>query len=325
MSNPTTGRPVRRRMLGLAAGLTAALAMTACGANSDPQGGGGNDGGGEGSGEPLVIGSADFPESQIIAEIYAGALNGAGIEASTQLNIGSREIYYQALVDGSVDIIPDYSGNLLLFLDAEATAESAEDIMTALPDALAAETPDVNLGVLEAAEAENKDAMVVTAATAEEYGLTSIEDMAEVCDQLVIGAPSTFSERAYGLPGLEENYGCVPESFEAINDGGGPVTLEALLNDTIQVADIYTTTPSIADNDLVVLEDPANNFIAQQVVPLVNLDTVGEEARAVLNEVSGVLTTEDLIDLNREVSGDEKRNPADAAADWLEEKGLAGE
>lgn len=317
-------RSFRRGLLGLTAGLTAALALSACGANSDPQGGTESEGA-EGTSGPVTVGSADFPESQVIAEIYAGALNAAGIEADTQPNIGSREIYYQALVDGSVDIIPDYSGNLLLFLDSEATAESAEDIAAALPDALAAESPDVNLGVLEASEAENKDAMVVTAATAEEYGLTSLEDMAEVCDELVIGAPSTFAERAYGLPGLEENYGCVPQSFEAINDGGGPVTLEALLNDTIQVADIYTTTPSIADNDLVVLEDPANNFIAQQVLPLVNLDTVSEDAQSVLNEVSSVLTTEHLIDLNREVSGDEKRNPADAAADWLEENGLAGE
>ncbi len=325
MIHSSSGRSARRNLLGLSAGLTAVLAMTACGANSDPQGGGGGSEGSEGASGPLVIGSADFPESQVIAEIYAGALNGAGIEASTRPNIGSREIYYQALVDGSVNVIPDYSGNLLLFLDAEATAESAEDIMSALPDALAAETPDLNLGVLEASAAENKDAMVVTAATAEKYSLTSIADMAEVCDQLVIGAPSTFSERAYGLPGLEEKYGCVPKSFEAINDGGGAVTLEALLNDTIQVADIYTTTPSIADNDLVVLEDPENNFIAQQVVPLVNLDDVADDAQAVLNEVSNALTTEDLINLNREVSGDEKRNPADAAADWLEEKGLAGE
>lgn len=320
----STTRTVRRGLLGLTAGLTAALALSACGANSDPQGGTESEGT-EGTSGPVTVGSADFPESQIIAEIYAGALNGAGIEADTQPNIGSREIYYQALVDGSVDIIPDYSGNLLLFLDSEATAESAEEIVAALPDALAAESPDVNLGVLEASEAEDKDAMVVTAATAEKYGLTSLEDMAEVCDELIIGAPSTFAERAYGLPGLEENYGCVPKSFEAINDGGGPVTLEALLNDTIQVADIFTTTPSIADNDLVVLEDPANNFIAQQVLPLVNLDTVSEEAQSVLNEVSSVLTTEHLIDLNREVSGDEKRNPADAAADWLEENGLAGE
>jgi osmoprotectant transport system substrate-binding protein len=319
MTNLSVHRAGRRALTGLA--LTGLLALTACGANSDPAAEPEETSGGGGS---VVIGSADFPESQIIAEIYAGALKAEGIDASTKLNIGSREIYYSAVEEGSVDIVPDYSGNLLLFVDPEATAESPEDIAEALPEALKAKSADVNLGVLEPSEAENKDAMVVTPATAEEYGLKSIADMAEVCGELTIGAPSTFQERSYGLPGLKEKYGCEPGGFESINDGGGAVTLEALLNDDVQVVDIYTTTPSIEDNDLVVLEDPENLFIAQQVLPLVNLDTVNEDAQDVLNEISSQLTTEDLIDLNRQVSGDEKRNPADAAADWLEEKGLAG-
>ncbi|WP_104166124.1 ABC transporter substrate-binding protein [Arthrobacter sp. SX1312] len=322
MKNLSAQRAGRRALMGLAGGLTAALALTACGANSDPQGGPQESAAADGG--SVVVGSADFPESQIVAEIYAGALNAAGVEATTKLNIGSREIYYTALEDGSVDIIPDYSGNLLLFADPEATAESAGDIVAALPDALSAKSPDVNLAVLEPSEAESKDALVVTAATAEKYDLTSIEDLAEVCGEITIGAPSTFQERAYGLPGLKAKYDCEPGGFEAINDGGGDITLNALLDDTVQAADIYTTTPSIDDNDLVVLEDPENNFIAQQVLPLVNTDTVNEDAQTVLNEVSAQLTTDDLLSLNREVSGDEKRNPADAAADWLAEKGLAG-
>ncbi len=322
MKNLSALRARRRALMGLAGGLTAALALTACGANSDPVGGSDDDAA-EASGS-VVIGSADFPESQIIAEIYAGALSAAGVDATTRLNIGSREIYFQAVEDGSIDVIPDYSGNLLLFLDSAATAESAEDIFEALPDVLTERSADVNLGVLEPATAESKDALVVTAATAERYDLTSLADLAEVCDEITVGAPSTFQERAYGLPGLESKYNCVPGGFEAINDGGGDITLQALLNDRVQAADIYTTTPSIADNDLVVLEDPENNFIAQQVLPLINLDTVGEDARDVLNRVSAELTTEDLLALNREVSGEEKRNPADAAADWLADKDLAG-
>lgn len=322
MKNLSARRAHRRALMGLAGGLTAALALTACGANSDPQGGAG--GTSSAAGGSVVVGSADFPESQIIAEIYAGALNAAGVEAMTKLNIGSREIYYSAVEDGSIDIIPDYSGNLLLFADPGATAASAEDIFAALPDALSTKSPDVPLGVLQPSAAEDKDALVVTAATAEKYSLESIADLAQVCGEITIGAPSTFQERAYGLPGLKEKYNCEPAGFEAINDGGGDITLQALLNDDVQAADIYTTTPSIGDNDLVVLEDPENNFIAQQVLPLINMDTVNEEARNVLNEVSAQLTTEDLLSLNREVSGDAKRNPADAAADWLAEKGLAG-
>ncbi|KNC18557.1 glycine/betaine ABC transporter substrate-binding protein [Arthrobacter sp. RIT-PI-e] len=324
MKNLSAPRARRRALMGLAGGLTAALALTACGANSDPTDTSGSNDDAAGSSGSLTIGSADFPESQIIAEIYAGALNAAGVEATTRPNIGSREIYYGAMEDGSIDLIPDYSGNLLLFVDSSAPEASAEDIIGALPEALTERSPDVNLGILEPASAESKDALVVTAATAERYDLTSIADLAEVCDEITIGAPSTFQERAYGLPGLEDKYGCVPGGFEALNDGGGDITLQALLNDDVQAADIYTTTPSIDDNDLLVLEDPENNFIAQQVVPLINLDTVGEDAREVLDRVSAELTTDDLLALNREVSGEEKRNPSDAAADWLADKGLVG-
>ena len=308
----------RRAFGGLAAGVGLAMALSACGGSSDPLSTSPATGGAtSGSGSALVIGSADFTESQIIAELYAGALNGAGITASTKPNIGSREVYFKAVQDGSVDIIPDYSGNLLLHVSKDATEVSAEDIYKALPGKL----PE-GLAVLEASKAEDKDAMVVTKATAEKYQLKSIEDLAKVCSEIVVGAPATFAERAYGLPGLEKNYGCVPKKLEPFSDGGGAVTLKALLSDQVQVADIYTTTPSIADNDLVVLEDPKNNFIAQQVLPLYNTAKMTDKAKETLNAVSKVLTTEDLINLNRAVSGSQKQNPKDAAAAWLKEKGL---
>ncbi|MER2138269.1 MAG: ABC transporter substrate-binding protein, partial [Arthrobacter sp.] len=203
----TLTRPGTRKTLTGAAGLTAVLMLAACGANSDPQSAESTAPTGVEDSATLVVGSADFPESQIIAEIYAGALNAKGIQASTQPGIGSREIYYRALEDGSVQVIPDYSGNLLLFADTEATAQSADEIMEALPAALEEESPDMNIAVLEPAEAESKDALVVTQATAEKYGLTSLEDLAEVCGEIAIGAPTTFQERAYGLPGLKEKYG----------------------------------------------------------------------------------------------------------------------
>jgi osmoprotectant transport system substrate-binding protein len=317
MKNPS---PARRSIITATAASALVLALSACGGNSNPlEEDTPGPAASSGAAEALVVGSANFPESQIVGEIYAGALNAAGIEATTKPGIGSREVYLKAVEEGSVDVIPDYSGNLLLAVDPEATAASAGDIKEALPAAL----PE-GLGVLEPAAAESKDAMVVTRATAEKYKLASLEDMGAVCDELVLGANPEFAEREYGLQGLKENYGCEPKSFEPINDGGGPATLKALITDQIQVADIYTTTPSIEDNGLVVLEDPKNNFIAQQVLPLIAEDQVGEDAAEVLNKVSAALTTEDLVDLNRQVSGDEKRNPKDAAADWLKEKGLAG-
>lgn len=318
MSSPTlkltrTGRGGWRAVtLPLAA--AGLLTLSACG-GGDPLAEDDQTAQGDGS---VTVGSADFPESQIIAELYAGVLQDAGIEVSTEPGIGAREAYIGAVEDGSIDLVPDYTGNLLLYMDSESSAASAEEIMGELPDAL----PE-GLTVLEPSEAENKDAMVVTQETADEYSLSSISDMTAVCDQLVIAGPPEFQERAYGLPGLEDNYDCVPQSFEPINDGGGSLTVNALTDGDVDVADIFTTTPAIQEQDLVVLEDPENNFIAQQVIPLAAADRLPDGAEEALNELSAMLTTEDLIELNQAVSGDGAVSPQQAAQDWLSENGYS--
>jgi osmoprotectant transport system substrate-binding protein len=307
----------RRGLAGLATGVGLAVALTACGGSdplATPSTSATTGGGGGGS---LTVGSADFPESQIVAEIYAGALNAAGVTTTTKPNIGAREIYFKAVQDGSVDIVPDYAGNLLTYLDPAATEVSASDIYKALPGKL----PE-NLGVLEAAKAENRDAMVVTQLTAEKYQLKSLEDMAKVCKELTLAAPISFEERSYGLQGLKKNYGCELKALKPFSDGGGNSTLQALLTNDVQVADIYTTTPSISDNALVVLDDPKRNFADNQVLPLYNKAKVTDKAKDALNAVSKILTTDDLVNLNREVSGPQKKNPKDAAASWLKDKGI---
>lgn len=317
MKNPVPMTLTRRGLGGLAAGVGVALALSACGGSPLATPSTSAPGGSSGSSGPLVVGSADFPESQVIGEVYAGALNAAGVMATTKPNIGSREIYFKAVQDGSVDLVPDYSGNLLSYVDPEATEVSAEDVYKALPGKL----PE-GLAVLDPAKAESKDAMVVTKATAEKYQLKSIEDLAKVCKDFTMAAPATFETRAYGFPGLKKNYNCELKGLQPFNDGGGNLTLQALLEDKVQVADIYTTTPSIADNDLVVLEDPKNNFKAQQVLPLYNKAKMTDKAKDALNNVSKILTTDDLVDLNRAVSGDQKQSPKDAAAAWLKDKGI---
>ncbi|MET4621574.1 osmoprotectant transport system substrate-binding protein [Arthrobacter sp. 2762] len=317
MKNPVPMTLTRRGLGGLAAGVGVALALSACGGSPLATPSTSAPGGSSGSSGPLVVGSADFPESQVIGEVYAGALNAAGITATTKPNIGSREIYFKAVQDGSVDLVPDYSGNLLSYVDPEATEVSAEDVYKALPGKL-----PQGLAVLDPAKAESKDAMVVTKATAEKYQLKSIEDLAKVCKDFTMAAPATFETRAYGFPGLKKNYNCELKGLQPFNDGGGNLTLQALLEDKVQVADIYTTTPSIADNDLVVLEDPKNNFKAQQVLPLYNKAKMSDKAKDALNNVSKILTTDDLVDLNRAVSGDQKQSPKDAAAAWLKDKGI---
>ncbi|WP_206069167.1 ABC transporter substrate-binding protein [Kocuria sp. KD4] len=296
---------------------TAVFALTACGGGSDPLAENSGDAASGGSSDAVTVGSADFPESQVIAELYAGVLRDAGVTVETKPGIGAREAYVGAVKDGSVDVVPDYSGNLLLFADKDATAASAEDIMKALPSALEGQ----QLSALDPSRAENKDALVVTQATAEKYGLTSIEDLSSVCGDLIMAGPPEFQERAYGVDGLKQKYDCSFKSFQPINDGGGPLTVQALTQDDAQVADIFTTTPAIQDQHLTVLEDPKNNFIAQQVLPLTAPDRLPQNAVDALNEFSTKLTTQDLIDLNRKVSGDQQQNPADAAKQWLSDHG----
>ncbi|UZX04036.1 ABC transporter substrate-binding protein [Arthrobacter sp. CDRTa11] len=264
-----------------------------------------------------TLDSATSAESQIVAEIYAGALVAAGVPATTTPNVGPRETYLKALKDGTADVVPDYSGSLLAHVDPQASEDSADDIYKALTGRL----PE-GLAVLEASKAESKDAMVVTKLTAEKYQLKSIEDLAKVCKDLAMAAPNTFEARPDGLRGLKADYGCEFKAFKPSADGGGNQTLLALLTDDVQVADIYTTMPSIADNDLVVLEDPKNNFKAQQVLPVYNKEKLTDKAKDALNAVSRLLTTEDLVDLNRAVSGSQKQNPKDAAAAWLKDEGI---
>lgn len=307
----------RRTALAAAGALGMAGILSACGLSGDKVFSGEHEG--------IIVGSAAFAESQILAEIYAGALARAGFNARTQLSIGAREAYLGALASGAVDVIPDYSGNLLLYLDPKATANTAQEILQALPAALGILTTGgsgAEIRALNASEAEDKDSLVVTAQTAQKYGLRSLEDLASRCTNLKLGAAPEFAERAYGIPGLKEKYGCVPAEFVPLSDGGGALTVKALLDDTVQVVDLYSTTPAIEQNQLVVLEDPKNMILAQQVLPIINTSRVPDSAAEVLNRVSAKLTTADLRTLNDRVSGTSKQEPAQAAAAWLNEHGF---
>lgn len=307
----------RRTALAAAGALGMAGILSACGLSGDKVFSGEHEG--------IIVGSAAFAESQILAEIYAGALARAGFNARTQLSIGAREAYLGALASGAVDVIPDYSGNLLLYLDPKATANTAQEILRALPAALGTLTTGgsgAEIRALNASEAEDKDSLVVTAQTAQKYGLRSIEDLASRCTNLKLGAAPEFAERAYGIPGLKEKYGCIPAEFVPLSDGGGALTVKALLDDTVQVVDLYSTTPAIEQNQLVVLEDPKNMILAQQVLPIINTSRVPDSAAEVLNRVSAKLTTADLRTLNDRVSGTSKQEPAQAAATWLNEHGF---
>ena len=304
----------RNRLLAgvIAIGVTASLAACATG---DPLSGG--DTGTKNLGS-VTVGSQGFAESDILAQLYGQMLAAHGYTVDYAKGIGSRETFIPALQDGSIDLIPDYAGNLLYGADPKATATSTADVVAALPDAL----KSLGLTTTTPASAEDADALVVTSAFATENKLTSIGDLAAIASTITIGANTEFEARSYGRTGLESVYGVKGWTFKAIDDYGGPGTLSDLLSNTIQVADIYTTTPSIKQNNLVVLTDPKNLIAAQNIIPLLNKDKYSIDIANLLDRVSNALTTEELMGLNETSAGDSKPSPETVAKDWLTKMGL---
>ncbi|MDS1272031.1 ABC transporter substrate-binding protein [Lipingzhangella sp. LS1_29] len=278
---------------------------------------GGCGAGGTGS---IVVGSADFPESTLLGHVYAQALEASGVDVDTQFNIGSREIYFDQVEAGELDVFPEYNGGILFELDPEATAAGTEETNAAIEDLL----PD-GMEILDSADAENKDSLTVTAATAADHGLETIEDLEPVAAELTLGAPAEFEERPQGLAGIADTYGVEFAEFRALETGLIPT---ALLDGDVQVANLFTTDPAILTHDFTVLEDTENVFGAQNVTPLVNqagiaeAETGGDDpVRDTLNAVSAELETETLVELNERVIVEEE-NPDDVASAWLAETGL---
>jgi len=294
---------------------TAVLTLAACG-SGDPLAEPTEEGTSSGTGSAVVVGSQAYYSNEIIAEIYAQALEDAGIDVTRQFQIGQRDVYLQALEGGEVDIIPEYTGNLLQFYVPDTEARSSEDVAAALPDAL----PE-GLTILEYAEGQDADSYNVTTEFSEENGITSLADLAGYDGEIVVGGNAELESRPYGPDGLQELYG-VDVDFLAIGDSGGPLTKDAIRDGTITMGDIYTADPDLASGDFVTLEDPESMILAQNVVPLVTADRA-EELAAVLDEVSAALTTEELIALNAR-SVNEQLDPATIATEWLTEQGLVG-
>ncbi|MFI5625513.1 ABC transporter substrate-binding protein [Nocardioides sp. NPDC051685] len=264
----------------------------------------------------ITVGSADFPESALIAEIYAGALEAKGVKVEKTLNIGSREAYVPALQDGSIDLIPEYTGALLHYFDEDATATDSESVY----EALTAAAPK-DLSVLTMSSAEDKDVVAVTKETAEKYSLTSIGDLAEVSDELVLGGPPEWKTRRQGVKGLADVYGVEFGTFRAL-DAGGPLTVQALKNGQVDAADLFTTDPSIQENGFIMLDDPESLFPAENVVPLIARSKVDDKVSQALDGVSAELDTETLATLVKQVIVD-KKDAEDVAAEFLTEQGLA--
>ncbi|MFH8801363.1 ABC transporter substrate-binding protein [Streptomyces sp. NPDC017936] len=315
-SNAHSSRSLRNHPGAAAVVLAATTALLAgCSSSddaSDPLAGDKADGG------TVVVGSNNFAESILLADIYGEALKAKGIKVSYKPNIGSRETTYGLLKNGSLTVLPEYNGSLLAYLDPKAEQKSAEAVNAAAKAKL-----DAKLTLLESSPAEDKDSVAVNQETAKKYGLTAestLADLKDVAPELVLGGSPEFQTRQQGMVGLEKVYGVKFKSFKAL-DAGGPLTQAALKKNTVQAADIFTTDPTITKEKFVVLNDPQNLFGFANVTPLVYKSGLPQEGVDALNAVSAKLDTKTLLDLDYQVQL-ESKDPLDVAKAWLKSVGL---
>lgn len=301
----------------LALAVTAAL-LTGCSSSSDGKSDNPLAGGKSGDGT-VVVGSNNFAESILIADIYGEALKAKGVKVTYKPNIGSRETTYGLLKNGSVTVLPEYNGALLAYLDKTAAPKTVAATTAAIGAKL-----DSKLTLLDPAQAQDKDTVTVNAETAQKYKLTgksSIADLKDAAKDLTLGGSPEFQTRQEGLLGLKSVYGLTFKSFKPL-DAGGPLTEAALQKDNVQAADIFSTDPTISKEKFVVLQDPKNLFGFQNVQPLVYKSDLSRKGVDALNAVSAKLDTAALLDMDTQVQVDHK-DPLDVARAWLKAAALA--
>ncbi|MBT2503956.1 ABC transporter substrate-binding protein [Curtobacterium sp. ISL-83] len=306
--------PTRRLAATIAVATAAAIALAGC-SSSDPL----KSGSGSGDSKTIVVGSQAYPSNEIIAELYAQELQHAGFTVKKQLNIGQRKAYWPEVAKGSITVFPEYNGNLLNFLLQEngkpTTTETTTDginsaLATALPSGVKA---------LSSAAASDADTYTVTKATADKYNLKTIADLSKIGGTISIAANPEFATAAYGPKGLKEKYG-ITGQVDQQNDSGGPLTIKAIQDGDAQVADIYSASASIKTEKLVTLEDPKHLVPANNVTPIVSKKLDSKAADAI-EKVNKVLTTEALIELDRQNSVDQK-SAASVAKAFLQDHNL---
>lgn len=314
-------RRFRRRVLG-ATLLALALFAAACGDSGEDENG--NGAGGDGEEKPsLTVGvSGAFAENQIVAEMYAQILEHHGYEVDRQTDIQSREISQPALVEGEIDVKPEYLASLLLFLNPEAEPSGDPAGNVELLNPLLEQD---ELELLEPSAANDTNALVITPVTANDFSQTgspisTTSDLAPVAGDLTLGGPPECPQRPFCIPGFEEVYGIEFGDFRPL-DVGGPLTVAALKGGKIDVALLFSTSSAIVANDWVVLEDDKNLQANESITPLIRSEVATDEVAQLLNSVSAELTTENITELNGRVELDQE-DPADVAADFLEQSGL---
>jgi osmoprotectant transport system substrate-binding protein len=268
--------------------------------------------------QTVKVGSKNFTEQYVVAEIYAQALEHAGIKVERRLNLGGTLIAQKAMTSGELDLYPEYTGTALL---AVLKGKVLADPQQVFDEVKGQYEKQFQLTWLTPTKVNNGYAMIVRPETAARDKLTNLSSLAPSAKNLVIGIGSEFIDRYDGLPGLKEVYGVTFKDFKLFAKLG--LRYDALAGKQVDMANGFATDWQIAENKLVVLADDKNLFPPYYLAPVVRQDTIAKQPKIaeVLNVVSPALDTETMRQLNAAVERD-KEEPADVAKKWLTDKGF---
>ncbi|TVL92139.1 ABC transporter substrate-binding protein [Streptomyces sp. SAJ15] len=315
-------RTATRTVLAAAGAAVLAVGLTACGGESlEESGGGSGDSGEKGS---LVVGSASFTESKILAEMYAAALEDAGYAVSIK-TVDARELYAPALEKGQIDVVPEYAATLAEFLNQKENGPDAKPVASSDPEAtvkaLRKLAGERGLKVLEPGKAVDQNAFAVSEDFAAEHNLKTLSDLGKSKQKIRLAAGDECPRRPFCQPGLEKTYGIDITGIDPL-DVNSTQAKQAVKDGKDQMLLTITTDATLAQFGLVVLEDDKHLQNADNVLPVVNAKSAGaKDIEDALDKITRTLTTADLAELNKKVDS-ERLKPDDVAEEYLKDKGL---
>lgn len=268
----------------------------------------------------IVVGSKNFTEEYIVANMYADLLENAGFHVVRKLNLGGTPIAQEAIVKGEIDLYPEYTSTALLTVLKKQPIKDPQKIYETVKSDY---QKQFNLTWLQPAPFNDTQALAMTQAGSKKYGITDFSELSKKAPQLILGGPAEFQQRADGLPLLQKTYGGFQfKQFKQL--GTGSLRYQALLNGQIDVTVAFSTDGQIQGYNLVLLKDNKNVYPTYQIAPVVRMDTMSKypQIAGILNTLEPKLTNQVMSSLNWEVEGPSQKKPADVARTFLQQQGL---
>jgi osmoprotectant transport system substrate-binding protein len=268
----------------------------------------------------IKLGSKNFTEEFIVAQMYGQLLENAGFTVDFKLNLGGTPVAMAAIENGDIDLYPEYTSTALLTVLNEQPLQNPTDIYNAVKKGY---QEKYHLTWLDPSPFNDTQALAMTQAKSQQYGITDFSECSQKAPELILGGPAEFQTRDDGLPGLQKAYGGF-QFKQFIQLGTGSLRYQALLDGQIDVVVAFSTDGQIQGDNLVLLKDDKHFYPVYNIAPVVRDDTLAKypQIADVLNKLAPLLTTPIMSSLNWEVDGPSKKDPAEVAKTFLQQNGL---